>query len=270
MVRVVLALLVCINFLHASSLSVARSFVDADTYMSKRNLINALFSNSSKYTKSSTGEIDTLKILHVLKSNGLLNLSYENPSEIILRFDTKGSPFVALRLINDTLENMGYSNYLVKNISKHEDVLSVAFALKSDSVVDPVEFSSKLERQGCIVQSIQRSGQDYWSYKINAKNAKIKTIVLQKNARLKLNKPNRAYWFTIFGSDSVEIFAHVADNWFAKITFYDKFLHPLKEIVESEKKQSLHVKIPQNSFYMKVEDRYRLENIRRGLTFILR
>ncbi len=270
MVRVILILFIWSNFIYAGSLSVARSFVDPATYSQKVNLINALFANKSKYTKRSTGEIDTLKILQELKSNGLLKLSYGSVADTVLRFDTKGNPLVALRIINDTLEDMGYNNYLIKSISKHEDLMSVSFTITSSSLVDPVNFSYRLQKLGCVVDRVQRSGEYYWGYKIDASGAKIYTIELPKNKRVVLNKPSRAYWFMVYGASNVEIFAHAADNWFSKITFYDKFLHPIDEVNEDRKKRSLNVKIPQNAFYMKVDDRYRLENIKRGLTLILR
>lgn len=270
MVKVVFALLLCSSFAFSSALSVARSFVDSSTYNGKRNLINALFSKSNKYIKSSTDEVDTIKILKELKANGLLTLFYENPVESVIRFDTKGNPLLALRIINDTLEDLGFNDYITKSISKHEDSLSWSIALTANSIVNPVDFVNRMKNLGSIINRVQRSGEFYWSYKINLSQAKLKTIPILLNRTKVLKKPNRPYWFMVYGIKNASFSANGADNWFAKIVFYDKYLHPLLEIKSDEKKKALNINIPKDAFYMEVGDLYRLENIRRGLTLILR
>lgn len=244
--------------------------MDPSTYSTKRNLINALFSKNSKFTNRLTRQSDTLKILRVLKANGLLHLSYDSVKDMVVTFDTKGSPLLSLRIINDTLGDLGYNNYLTKSISKHEDTLSWSISIKANHMLDPVEFSKKMVALGCQIRRIQRSGEFYWNYKIDTKNGVLKTIPISLNERKSLRKPNHPYWVKVYGASKAQLVANSADNWFPKIVFFDRFLKPLEELNESVEKKSLNIPIPQTAFYMKISDKFKLDNIRRGLTIRLR
>ncbi len=270
MVRLLVIFCITFSFINASSLSVARSFVNSSVYAQKRDMINAIFSNNKRFINPSSGEVDSLKVLRVLKKNGLLNLNYPDISESILSFDTVGNPLLALRVISDTLEDMGFTDFITKIISKHEDRLSWSIVLKSQSVVDPLVLSNKLKKLGCMVDKVQRSGEYYWGYVINFSRTKLKTIPISVNERVKLKKPNRPYWFIIYGSKNAHIASHGADNWHPKVVFYDKFLNPLSQISSDKTKRNLDIDIPKDAFYMEVKDRFMLENIKRGITLILR
>lgn len=270
MVRFIFLVFFCISFVYSSTLGVARSFLSPSVYNINRNLINAIFSKEARFIDRQTGQVDTLKVLSGLKSNGLLNLSFNSSQEMVLTFDTKGNPLLILRIVNDTLEELGYNDYLINHISKHEDELSWSIRLKSTNIVDPVSFSEILNSLGCKVKNIQRSGEFYWTYKINAIDGQLKTIPISLHERKKLNKPNSAYWFKVYGANKAEFYTSAADHWFAKIQFYDRFLQPLSEEIYDKSQKIVHVKIPPKAFYMKVGDKYKLDNIRRGLTLRLR
>lgn len=264
MVKVFLGLVLSFSFAFSDVLTTARTFLDSSTYRSQRNLINVLFSDKTKYIKN--GKTDSLAIVKTLKTNGLLKLSFHLAQQLKLTFDVSYNPLLSMKIINDTLESLGYTYYLTNSISKHAESLKWSILINTQNLVDPVSFSNMLISRNCIVENISKNGDFSWSYSIDAKNARLKTTDITRGKREVLSKPNRAYWFDVRGAKEIQIDAHPRDNWFPLVTFFDKSLNPIKEINSPEDKKELYVKIPENVAYLKVEDKYLLDNIKRGLT----
>lgn len=264
MVKVFLGLLFCVSFAFSDVLGTVRTFLDSSTYRSQRNLVNVLFSDKSKYT-SRSGNIDRLKIVRALKTNGLLKLSFHTAQQLKLSFDVKYNPLLTMKIINNVLEGLGYTYYLTNSINKHGDRLVWSILINTQNLVDPVSFSDMLASRNCRVLDIKKDGAFDWVYDIDAKNAKLKTIDIRRGRREVLGKSNSAYWFNVEGAKTIEIKANSRDNWFPLVTFFDKSLNALKEINSPKDQKELYIKILENVRYLKVEDKYLLDNIKRGL-----
>lgn len=269
MVRLSVLLLLFISFSHASILSTARTFLDQNTYKTQRNLINVLFSNKDQYTNKLTGHIDTLKIVKTLKTNGLLKLSYSSAKQLELFFDVSNHPLLSMKIINNILQSLGYTYYLTSSIHKHGDNLRWKIVINTQNLVDPIIFSNMLQQRNCSILHISKDGEFSWSYEINTKDAKLKTTPLQKSRTTVLPKPNRAYWFDVQGGKTLSIEANKKDHWHPMVSFFDKKLNTLYEINMHRKRRLLKVKIPKNIKYIKVDDKYLLNNIKRVLVIRL-
>ncbi len=264
MVKVFFVLITILNIAFADVLGSAREFMDKATYSSQRNLLSVLFAKKSDYVDE-FGKVDSLKVLKVLKKNKLLNLTFDSPKLLNLSFDTFYSPVLAMKIVNTSLESLGFNDYLVNYVKKNGNSLNWSISINTQNVVDPILLSDILLQRNCKILSINKQGEFTWRYELDFSNSSLKSIELEQGRRVVLGKPNKPYWFNVSGFKEVFFQAHNKDNWFALITFFDKDLHVIKQINQEEDVKSLHVQIPQNVVYLKVEDRYLLDNIKRGL-----
>lgn len=263
MVRALLVFTLLFSFAFGSASSVASSFVDSATYSSQRNLINAIFSKESQFTRN--GQVDTYKVVKTLKANGLLKLSYATAVHLRLNFDVTYRPLLAMRIINDALEKLGYTYYLSTNINKHKANLSWGISINTQNILDPVLFSNELRKRGCAIKRIQKSGELYWSYNIDARNATLDTVPLNRGEEKQLRKPNIPYWFNVANASQMQLSANPRDSWYPELTFFDANLLAIGQISLDKKANSYSVKVPQNATYLKVDDKFLLDNIKRGL-----
>ncbi len=253
------------NIAFADVFGSVREFLGNSTYSSQRNLINVLFRNKNNFINKSTRRADSLEILRTLKKNNLLELSFDSPKELSLRFDTRNHPVLAMKIINNTLENLGYTYYLVDYITKQQDSLEFSIKIKAQNLIDPVIFSDMLIANFCQVLKIRRTSRYAWAYSLDFSNAKLEAVKIKGKRQEVLGKPNRPYWIDVDGVKKVKFEAHPRDHWFAFITFFDKNLHVVKDLKLSKRSRSLHVSIPSEVKYLKVEDKYLLDNIKHGL-----
>lgn len=232
--------------------------------MSQRNLINVLFAKQSNFILPS-GEIDSLKVVSKLKENGLLKLSYKTAQPLRLNFEVSGSPLLSMKIITNVLEKLGYTYYISTKVSKHSLNLSWAILINTQNVLDPISFSRELIKRECKIQRVQRSGELFWQYNIDANSAMLLTASLLKGEENQLKKPNSPYWLDTRGITNLKIRARDKDNWYPNITFFDKNLIAFDAVIKDVETKELLIKIPQNARYIKIDDKFLLDNIKRGL-----
>lgn len=265
MVRILFVLLLAFTFSFGDVIGVARTFMDSKTYHEKKNLIEALFKDESKFTDKTTGKVDTVAVANTLKTNGLLKLSFHSVKQLNITFDINQNPLLSMKIINNTLERLGYTYYLTKSISRHREDLSWTISMNTQNLIDPTSLANQLRKRGCVVKNVRKSGTLDWTYDINSKNAKLKTISILTGERKRLKKPSGAYWFDVSKTKGAEIESHIKDNWFPKVTFFDRGLRPIEQISEDKDKKRLSLTIPQNATYMSLDDKFSLDNIKHGL-----
>lgn len=71
-------------------------------------------------------------------------------------------------------------------------------------------------------------------------------------------------------ASNLTVVSKPGNQWFPNIVFYDKDLNILDIVKEDKKSASLRLTIPENTTYVKIDDLYMLENIRRGLSVIIK
>ncbi len=267
MVRIFIFLFLA-NLAFADVLGTARTFMDSKTYYSKQNLIQSLFKDESKFVKDD-GKIDTIAITNTLRENGLLKLSYSDAKTQVITFNTTNNPLVFMKIANDALQNLGYTYFLTKNISRHGEELSWTISISTQNLIDPSSLTRRLKAQRCAVINIKKTSPMHWEYIIDAKNARVKTIPIHLGQRKELKRPNGDYWLRVGSAKEMKITAHPQDSWFAKITFYDKTLKPISQQVSDKKKKSIYLKKPSGAYYMSIGDKFSLWNIKHGLAIRL-
>ncbi len=263
MVRILIFFLF-VNIAFADILGTVRTFINSKTYRENKSLITSLFKDESKF-KTPSGQIDSVAIADTLREHGLLTMSYEEQKVQAITFDVVNNPLLSMRIITNILEELGYSSFLTKDISRSGDKLSWTIHVNTQNILDPKSLSTKLKLRHCQITKLRKTSSLHWTYGINAKYAKLKTISILKGERKSLTRPNGAYWIDVHNMKEAQIAAHAGDSWFAKITFFNARLNVVEEKSYDKKQNSLNIKIPANAYYMRLDDKFTLQNIKRGL-----
>ncbi|MDD2383287.1 MAG: hypothetical protein PHN18_03770 [Sulfurospirillaceae bacterium] len=244
-----------------------KSYIGATKYETQKNLINVLFAHSEEFVKIN-GSVDSIKVIKVLKQNGLLKLIYDNPVHLRLAFRTMQDPIIFLKIINETLESMGYNYFLTNNALRDSTGFVWEIYLQTEHIVDPVAFAKALELRGCSVNNVINNDNHYWFYDINSENASLGAKELEFGVNTNLGKPLKPYWVRVRAIKEITISAHAGDKWFPHVVFFDENLHVISDIKSVESMKSLKVKVPSGAIYLKLSDAFMLENIKHGLAVL--
>ena len=254
--------------LHASSLEkTIIQFMGEASYQSQRNLVRILFANEGRYMNAQTP--NTLEILKTLKENGLLRLIYPEARLVELSFHAKENPLLFIRIVNESLQAMGYTFYLTQKMEKNSEGVVWVIVMNTQHVVDPVLLSRQIEVRGGSIQAIAKDTQGQWRYEIDLKEARAKVEPHPLMVTVPLGNPINPYWVNVSEADRMTLRAHAADRWFPRIAFFDKTLQLIEEVQEENSRAQLRLSVPENAVYARIEDRYTLDNIKRGLSLYL-
>ena len=249
--------------------NMAAQFMGPSAYQTQRNLVRILFSDKEAFIDPKSGEPHAIKILETLKENGLLNLFYPDTKSITITFSAKEHPMLFMRIVNESLQSIGYSYYLTRHIRQDGDGIQWTIGVSTQHLVDPVLLSRQIEARGAKIQNVIRQGEWEWHYQINTHDAKPKIEPYGLNTTIALGKPIQPYWVNVSDASKMRLRSHAADKWFPSIVFFDATLHIIEEVRYEDARSSLHVSIPENAVYAKIEDRFTLDNIKRGLHLYL-
>jgi len=259
-----------INALNATLLEEKiESFIGIKEYNIQKNLIHVLFKNESLFFKND-GSVDDLKVLDQLKDSGLLKLFFKAPQELNLSFFTKDSPLIFMRVINDSLASMGYNYYLTKEIKKNSDGFLWEINLSTEHLIDPIYFTDRLKERGCVVDKINKENKNKWFYSINTENITISAIAMEADVTTKLKKPIKPYWINIEDMKSISLRTRLADKWHPDVVFFDEKLNIVKDYRKDEVINAIKIKVPDSAKYVKINDLYTLDNIKRGMSVYLK
>jgi hypothetical protein len=235
---------------------------------SSKNLIAFLFQNEDKYIDKN-GNIDSILVLKTLKDNSLLELYFREPQELEMTFITQQNPLLFVRVIMESLNSMGYNFFITKKAIKTPEEFIWSISLSTQNIPNPLLLNDNFRAHGCTILDIEKEDNN-WIYKIDSSNAKIDTISLDAKVRTNLKKPLTPYILSINSDiNTMTFWAHVSDHWYPKISFYTQNLQLIKTLEQDKITQSIKIKPPKDSAYMKVEDKYTLENIKRGLSVLI-
>ena len=145
------------------------SFIDKATYKQNRAYIDIIFSPKSDYF---SGErVDSVKIIHTLKENGLLNLFFKKPTELKLNFKTSGSPLFFVKLMGDALRNIGYYRYVTTASNLNSSEFTWNIKLTSEYATDPLVLQTELNKSGSNIIDIERVSATEWTYVVDIGNS---------------------------------------------------------------------------------------------------
>jgi hypothetical protein len=241
-----------------------KTFISKESYAKNKEFIKLIFSPEIDYYRQD--RIDVVKVIETLKENGLLNLFFKKPKELKLSFRTSGSPLFFVKIMGDTLRNIGYYRYVTtkSNLDSSEFVWDIS--LKSEYATDPLILQRELKKSGCDIIDIDKKSKDKWEYSIDMSKAYLNVVSLQANQKVILKRSLYAHWLNVSNIDKLVIDSSFRDRWHPELSYYDKQLHLLKVIKKDKKTVTISLKIPKYAKYIKISDIYTLKNIRENLT----
>ena len=246
-----------------------KSYVGPTKYETQKNLINVLFASSNNFMRKDGG-VDSVKVIEVLKKNGLITLLYDKPVQLRLAFRTQNEPMIFLQIVNETLETMGYNYFLTNNALRDQNGFVWEIYLQTEHILDPVAFSNALNAKGCKITRITKNNDNYWFYDIDSRNAVVNAKKIDRGVNTPLGKSLRPYWVEVKGASEVVITPNASDQWFPDVVFFDAALNVLASTKSQEQSKTLKLSVPQNAMYVKIGDSVMLDNIKRGLSMTVK
>lgn len=270
MVKIVSTLLLLFAFAFATEVKEdvlltqkIKTFIKESVYEQNKAFIEIIFSPASNYYDGD--RIDVVKVLETLKDNGLLNLFFKNPEDLQLTFKTSGSPLFFVKIMGDSLRNIGYYRYVTTDSNLNDSEFTWTISLTSEYATDPMILQNELKKSGCNIVDIKRDSPKNWKYTVDMTNGYLNVEALEDGMDVKLKRSLYAHWLNVSKINKLRIKSSQRNNWYPYIAYYDSQLHLLKVIKKDKKTDDITLNIPSSAKYIKVSDMYTLKNIKDDL-----
>ncbi|MCW8837317.1 MAG: hypothetical protein OQJ77_01265 [Thiovulaceae bacterium] len=240
-----------------------KSLLDEDTYKKNEAYINIVFSPKSDFIIND--RIDSVKVVQTLKDNGLLKLYFDKPKELRINFHTSDNPLFFVKIMGDTLRNIGYYRYVTKESKLNESGFTWSITLKAEYVTDPQVLQKELYNSGSKIVDIIRLSQTEWTFSVDMRDAFLGVEMLIDGEQVELNRSLYSYWLDVSGIQKLKIESSPRNSWYPYITYFDSSLHLLKVVKRNTKRRAMYLNIPLNAKYIKISDIYTLKNIKDSL-----
>ena len=237
-----------------------KSFLDEKTFNKNKDFINIIFEPKSAYYKND--RVNALSVVKTLKENGLLKLFFASPREFQLNFKTSGSPLFFVKIMSDTLRNIGYYRYVTSASHLDESEFNWSINLSSEYATDPLVLQKELQKSGCNIIDIERNSAQEWTYSIDMSRAYLNIPSLRNAKEVQLKRSLYEHWLDVSHIEELTIKSSSQNQWYPYIAYYDSSLHLLKIIKENEISKGILLEIPKNAKYIKISDLYTLKNVR--------
>jgi len=252
---------------HLSALDAKiKTFLDNKSYQDNKKYIKIIFSPEQSFYNND--HIDVVKVVNTLKDNGLLKLFFKKPREFKLSFITSGSPLFFVKIMKESLRDIGYYRYVTVSSKLDNSEFRWDIVLTSEYATDPTILQKELAKDGCKILDIKRESPTKWTYVIDMNKAFLNLTKLSSGLEVELTRSLYAHWLDVSSVSKLRIVSSFRNSWYPYIAFYDNSLHLLKVIRKDSKTRYLNLTIPKNATYMKVSDMYSLKNIKDTLTLI--
>jgi hypothetical protein len=246
-----------------------KNLISENYYLKHENLINNLTSNKSKFYNNK--KIKYSNLLNVLNEYGFLKLRFNTPQNVEISFEVDNNPVLAIKTIKDVMQNLGYSYYFTKELIINENSILWKITFKSEYNLDPFMFNKELKKSETSINDITKVSNTSWKYNININNSTISEYTkISKNEKVKLSKPLNAYMLKVNDIKEIKIISTKLNHWYPDVTYFDKYLNLLGMVNKNRVYRGVKMKVPQNTKYIKIDDVYTLQNIKRGLTVIVK
>jgi hypothetical protein len=97
------------------------------------------------------------------------------------------------------------------------------------------------------------------------REARIDALPLHDGEVRKVVRPLRPVWVDVSGVRRLTIRELPGSHWYADVAVYDKMLRILSLKQNDTRTRYLRLRLPKEAVYVRIGDRYTLENIRSGL-----
>jgi len=238
-------------------------FLYANSYNIIKNIIGNKYNIYENLIKTSLDKNASMKqVLIFIKNNGFLNLKFKKPKTIYPSFlFTSSNDLLKTKILYESLNNLGFYDFYPVQIIKNSKY-KITLEINTLNKIDPLNFYNILNQHGCNITNI--TNDENFTYYINCKNPQINTYNL-KDSFNNFHNIKGVYWFRADDYSKVSIKTSKYDFFYPYIVFYDKNLNILNIITSKNIKRKLTLKIPVGCFYIKIEDNYTKENIKRGI-----
>ncbi len=267
MVKVLLSFLLLFSFSYAEEMveqdllsTKIQSFLDPEVYKENKAFIDLIFESKANFYVND--RVDVVAIIKTLKENGLLKLFFTKPQALTLHFKTNGSPLFFVKLMGDSLRNIGYYRYVTVGSARTSSEFVWSINLTSEYATDPLVLQNELKKSGCTIVDIVRKDSKEWTYVIDMGNGYLNLEKLQDKQELRLKRSLYAHWLNCENIEMIRITSSRRNNWYPYIAYYDSSLHLLKVIKEDEKSRAINLVIPKRAKYIKISDLYTLKNVK--------
>lgn len=241
-----------------------QNLVNSDIYKKNRQFIDVITTPKSEFVKED-GSANTLKIIKILKDNGILKLFFKTPKELNINFKTSSNPNFFIKVMNDSLINIGYYKYITQEASYDGDGFIWRVSLVSEYATDPVVLNEELKKSGSKIVDVIRISDTEWTYIIDMKNARLSVVELSKEDEYALKRSLYAHWLDVRGLSELKISSFGSNSWYPYIAYYDISLNLIKVQKVDVKTQNLSIEIEPSCAYIKISDIYSLKNIKEDL-----
>ena len=244
-------------------LQTVQSILDEKSFQQNRAFIEIIFSPAEKFMINK--RVDSVKVVETLKENGLLDLFFDKPRKIVLEFKTNGAPLFFVKIVGDTLRNIGYYRF-VTNASKYSSSeFTWSVSITSEYAADPMILQKELQKSGCSIVDIKRESPTRWSYTIDMQNAHLPVKKLQERVVVTLRRSLFPYWLDVSQIRRLRVVSRGRNHWYPDVSFYDSHLHLVKVVQRDKRMYDVMFNIPKNAKYIKIADLYTMKNIKDSL-----
>lgn len=253
-----------------------KALIPSSTYKSNENFIRKIFSDEKSFYTNKDFNIE--KILKTLKSNGLLPLKLQKPSNVEISFrvnalsQTDSNPsFIFLNFAtSNLLTNMGYKSFYTSKARKLDNQFLISYIINTESNLDPTILLANLAARGYITLDVQRYNDKDWIFDITLRRTSLtNTNAVQKGSK-ELTQINGKYWLSISGSGTLNITANNEVKWYPKVIMFDKDMNMVNVIMLENSSNSYSLKITNDVKYLMITDNYNSTNLRSGIVLSYR
>ena len=274
MVKIFLVLVLCLYSSYALEIDTVdgedllikkiESLVEPEVFVKDKAYIDIIFSPKEDYY-TVDGRVDSVKVIETLKANGVLNLFFKKPREINISFKTEGTPLFFVKIMSDTLRNIGYYRYVTEKSNLINSEFTWNISLTSEYAADPLILSKELNKSGCEIVDVIRESATDWVYIIDMKNSRLNTEVIEDGQEIKLKRSLYSYWLDVSKIKQLRISSSFRNSWYPYIAYYDKSLNLLRVVKRDVKRREITLNMKENTHYLKISDIYTLKNIKDAL-----
>ena len=237
-----------------------RSLIGEAAYLQNKAFVELIFSPPEKFMRND--RVDAVKVIDTLKENGLLKLFFKKPLPIELSFATNGSPLFFVKLIGDTLRDIGYYRFVTKSATYNSSEFVWSVRIVSEYVTDPMLLQQELAKKGCEIIDIERESDTQWAYTIDMSGAHLAIPTLEEGVETVLRRSLLPFWLDVSKIRKVRVISKGRNRWYPDIAYYDANLHLVKVIQRDKRSYDVTLVIPKNAKYIKIADLYTMKNIK--------
>lgn len=263
----------CCGIMWASQLQQkVEQFVSKASYQNNAKFIQKIFANEKAFYRGS--EIDVVKVLSALKSNGLLQLKLTKPSNVSITLrvnaakqtDKDPSPTFLAYSASNILSSIGYSYFYITGATKQENAITLTYTLNAESNIDPLVMTSHLVKRGYGIVDVHRYSATHWIYDVSLKQSSIVAAKALTKGSNDLVQINGKYWIANNGAGILQITPKEgAEVWYPKILTFDNAMNLVDSIMLTDSKTTYKLEVPSLVCHILITDNYNASTLRSGI-----